>query len=358
MTQKTPLHALHLEAGARMVDFAGWDMPVQYQSTLEEHQAVRQRAGMFDVSHMTAVDIRGARVRDFLRYLLSNDVARLAPGKALYSCLLNESAGILDDLITYHQRDDWSRTVVNAGTTDKDVAWFRKHAGQFGVQIEPRRDLCIIAVQGPEAREKVAALLTPAQRTQAMALVAFSAANLGDIFVGRTGYTGEDGFELILPPREATELWCKLLEAGVAPCGLGARDTLRLEAGMNLYGVDMDESNHPLESGLGWTIAWDPADRDFIGRAALEKLRGESARKLVGLVLQERGVLRSHLKVRSEAGEGETTSGSFSPTMKQAIGLARVPVACGATVEVQIRDKWLPARVVKYPFVRNGKVLV
>ncbi len=356
--QKTPLHPLHLEAGARMVDFAGWDMPVQYKSTIEEHHAVRQGAGMFDVSHMTAVDMCGARVRDFLRYLLTNDVAKLAPGKALYSCLLREDAGILDDLITYYMRDDWFRTVVNAGTTAKDVAWFRQHAAAFGVEIQPHRELCIVAVQGPQAREKVVATFGAAEREKVMGLVSFSAADLGSMFVGRTGYTGEDGFEVILPATAAVELWRKLLVAGVAPCGLGARDTLRLEAGMNLYGSDMHEANHPLESGLGWTIAWEPKERDFIGRAALEKLRGKASHKLVGLVLEVRGVLRSHLKVRSDAGEGETTSGTYSPTMKQAIALARVPAACGAKVEVQIRDKWLPARVVKYPFVRNGKVLV
>lgn len=363
MTQKTPLHAEHLALNARMVDFAGWDMPVQYKSTLDEHHAVRQSAGMFDVSHMTAVDMRGARVKEFLRYLLANDVAKLTPGKALYSCLLREDAGILDDLITYYLDDGWFRTVVNAGTTDKDVAWFRQHAAAFGVEIQSRRDLCIIAVQGPQARETVAALLSPAERDKVLALVNFSAVDLGHCFVGRTGYTGEDGFEIILPPAAAVTLWRQLLAAGVVPCGLGARDTLRLEAGMNLYGSDMDESRHPLESGLGWTIAWEPADRDFIGRTALEKLRGHSEHKLVGLLLQERGVLRSHLKVRCAAGEGpaamgETTSGSFSPTTKQSIALARVPKNCGDTVDVQIRDKWLPARVVKYPFVRHGKSLI
>ncbi len=363
MGQQTALYSEHLALGARVVDFAGWDMPVQYQSTLDEHHAVRRSAGMFDVSHMTAVDMRGAGVRDFLRHLLANDVAKLAPGKALYSCLLKEDGGILDDLITYYIRDDWFRTVVNAGTTTKDVAWFRQHASAFGVEIQPRRDLCIVAVQGPQARDKVAALLTAGERDQVMALVSFSAADLGHMFVGRTGYTGEEGFEVILPSAQAVDLWRKLLAAGVAPCGLGARDTLRLEAGMNLYGSDMDESNHPLESGLGWTIAWGEPhagerERHFIGRTALEKLRGTKHRKLIGLVLEERGVLRAHLPVRTPAGEGETTSGTFSPTMKQAIALARVPADCATRVEVQIRDKWLPARVVKYPFVRNGRVLV
>lgn len=358
MPNRTPLYDCHVALKARMVDFAGWDMPVQYQSTLDEHHAVRQSAGMFDVSHMTAVDMRGARVTEFLRYLLANDVAKLPQGKALYSCLLKPDAGILDDLITYRMSDTWFRTVVNAGTTDKDVAWFRQHAIAFGVDIQPRRDLCILAVQGPKARELVATTLTDNERQQVFALTAFTAVDLGHCFIGRTGYTGEDGFEVILPAAAAITLWNQLLASGVTPCGLGARDTLRLEAGMNLYGSDMDESRHPLESGLGWTIAWEPSDRDFIGRKALEALRGQSANKLVGLLLQERGVLRSHLKVRSAAGEGETTSGSFSPTTKHSIALARVPKDTGEFVEVQIRDKWLAARVVKYPFVRHGQSLI
>lgn len=360
MSQQTALHPLHVREGARLMNFAGWDMPVNYGSQIEEHHAVRCNAGMFDVSHMTAVDMRGPQVREFLRYLLANDVAKLTtPGKALYSCMLNEQGGVIDDLITYGMRDDWFRTVVNASTTDKDVAWMREHAARFGVEIKPRRDLCIIAAQGPHAREKVAGLLIDGQaRNKIMALKRFEAIDLGFAFVARTGYCGEDGFEIILDDKSAQDLWQQLLAEGVRPCGLGARDTLRLEAGMNLYGQDMNESTTPLESGLGWTVAWEPADRDFIGRKVLEAARKNSPRKMVGLLLEGQGVLRAHQVVRSPNGEGEMTSGSFSPTLKRSIGLARVPKDCGEKVEVNIRDKWVTARVVKYPFVRDGQILI
>jgi aminomethyltransferase len=360
MAQQTPLYPLHVREGARLVDFAGWDMPVNYGSQIEEHNAVRTDAGMFDVSHMTAVDMRGARVRDFLRYVLANDVAKLTtPGKAMYSCMLNPHGGVIDDLITYSMTDDWFRTVVNAGTTDKDVAWLREQAGRFGIEITPHRDLCIIAVQGPHAREKAASLLIDGQaRNKVLALKPFEAVDLGFAFVGRTGYTGEDGFEVIVDAKSAQDLWQQLLGEGVRPCGLGARDTLRLEAGMNLYGQDMNDGTTPLESGLGWTVAWEPADRDFIGRDALERARQLGNRKMVGLLLEGQGVLRAHQAVRCAAGEGEITSGTFSPTLKRSIALARVPKDCGDRVEVNIRDKWAPARVVKYPFVRNGQIQI
>jgi aminomethyltransferase len=360
MLKKTALHPEHVRLGARLVDFAGWDMPIQYASQLDEHHAVRAGAGMFDVAHMTAVDLHGARVREFLQRLLANDVARLAtPGKALYTCMLREDGGIIDDLIAYSMRDDWFRVVVNAGTTEKDLAWIRKHAPDFGVTVKHREDLGILAVQGPQARERVASALPPALREQALGLGVFQAMSEGDWFVGRTGYTGEDGFELVLPHGLLVTLWKQLLDAGVKPCGLGARDTLRLEAGMNLYGQDMDESTHPLESGLGWTVAWDPPGRDFIGRKAIEGKRGKSPRKFVGLVLADRGVMRAHMKVRfGGSGGGETTSGGFAPTMKQSIGFARVDAACDGAPEVEIRGQWVGAKVVKPPFVRNGKVLV
>ena len=360
MLKTTALHREHQHLGARLVDFAGWDMPIQYQSQLEEHHAVRTSAGMFDVAHMAAVDLHGPRVREFLQRLLANDVAKLTtPGKALYSCMLREDGGIIDDLITYSLDENWFRPVVNAGTTDKDLAWITTAAKEFGVKATLRRDLGILAVQGPAAREKVAAHLPHALAVDAMKLIPFQAAHHGEWFVGRTGYTGEDGFELILPHADVVSLWHKLQADGVKPCGLGARDTLRLEAGMNLYGQDMDESTHPLESGLGWTIAWDPADRDFIGRKAIEPLRGKSPRKFVGLVLEGRGVLRAHMKVRYANGaQGETTSGGFAPTMKQSIAFARVDASAEGACEVEIRGQWLPARVVKPPFVRNGKVLV
>lgn len=360
MLKMTALHSRHQALGARLVDFAGWEMPIQYQSQLEEHHAVRQAVGMFDVAHMQAVDLRGPRVREFLRHLLANDVAKLqAPGRALYSCLLREDGRILDDLIAYYMDESWFRLVVNAGTADKDLAWFEQHAPAFGVSVQRRADLGILAVQGPQARAAVAKQLPSALAAAALKLIPFQAAREGELFVGRTGYTGEDGFELILPHADLTALWDRLAADGVRPCGLGARDTLRLEAGMNLYGQDMDEMTHPLESGLGWTIAWEPADRDFIGRKAIEPLRGNSPRKFVGLVLEGRGVVRAHMPVRYANGAaGETTSGGFAPTMKQSIAFARVPAAADGAVEVEIRGQWVAARVVKPPFVRNGKTLV
>jgi aminomethyltransferase len=360
MLKQTALHAEHLRLGARLVDFAGWDMPIQYQSQLDEHRAVRSGAGMFDVAHMSAVDLHGARVREFLRKLLANDVAKLTqPGKALYSCMLREDGGIIDDLIAYFLREDWFRLVVNAGTTEKDLAWIRQQAVAFDIKVKHRSDLGILAVQGPQAREKVCALLPKTLSEAARKLTAFNAVHEGDTFVATTGYTGEDGLELILPHAELVGLWQQLLVAGVKPCGLGARDTLRLEAGMNLYGQDMDESTQPLESGLSWTIAWEPTTRDFIGRSAIEKLRATSPRKFVSLVLEGRGVARAHMQVRFANGAaGETTSGGFAPTMKNSIAFARVDTHAQGACEVEIRGQWIAARLVKPPFVRNGKVLV
>lgn len=361
MTLKhTALHAEHLALNARLVDFAGWDMPIQYTGPLDEHHAVRSNAGMFDVAHMSAVDLTGPRVREFLRVLVANDVAKLTvTGKALYTCMLRADGGVIDDLIIYFLREDWFRLVVNAGTTDKDLAWITQQAAAYGVAVRHRSDLGILAVQGPNARALVARHLPPALAAEAMALIAFQAAHEGDLFVGRTGYTGEDGFELLLPHAELVMLWKKLLADGVKPCGLGARDTLRLEAGMNLYGLDMDESKHPLESGLGWTIDWSDASRHFIGRSAIESLRGKSPKKFVGLVLEGRGVLRAHMPVRFANGAiGETTSGGFAPSMKQSIAFARVDALADGAVEVEIRGQWVAARIAKPPFVRNGKTLV
>lgn len=357
---KTPLFDTHVAAGARMVDFGGWDMPVNYGSQIEEHHAVRRDAGMFDVSHMLIADVTGARVREYFRHLLANDVAKLKDsGKALYSCMLNERGGVVDDLIVYFIDENWFRVVVNAGTRDKDTAWLKQHAGPFGVEVKPRTDLAMIAIQGPNARAKAAALIG-SHAPAALELKAFFGRELGQYFVARTGYTGEDGWEIMLPVAEAPAFWAALKAAGVAECGLGARDTLRLEAGMNLYGNDMDENITPLESGLTWTVAFDPPERDFVGRPVLDAMRASGVpRKLVGLVLEDRGVLRGHQKVIAPGiGEGELTSGTFSPTLEKSIGFARVPAATGEQVQVDIRGKLLNARVVKYPFVRNGKGLV
>jgi aminomethyltransferase len=360
MGQRTPLYSTHVAAGARMVDFGGWDMPVNYGSQIEEHHAVRRDAGMFDVSHMCVVDLRGQRVHEYLRHLLANDVEKATqPGKALYSCMLRENGGIIDDLIAYHMSYEWYRVVVNAGTRDKDLEWLKTQAGSFGVSVEPRSDLAMIAVQGPNARSKAAQVLDDSIAHAALVLQPFFGLDASPWFIARTGYTGEDGWEIMLPTAQAPEIWGKLKDAGIAPCGLGARDTLRLEAGMNLYGSDMDETTTPLESGLAWTVAWEP-ERDFIGRPALVAQKAAGApRKLVGLLLEDRAVLRSHQKVIVPAvGEGEVTSGTFSPTIERSIGLARVPAATADRCEVEIRGRFLPARVVRPPFVRNGTIAI
>jgi len=362
----TPLNDLHRASGARMVDFGGWDMPVNYGSQIDEHHAVRRDAGMFDVSHMRVVDLHGDGAngpRLFLRYALANNVDKLTvPGKALYSCLLRDDGGVLDDLIVYFLREDFFRLVVNAATADKDVAWITALAAKRapGLTITPRADLAMIAVQGPAAREKVWRAV-PSSEAATSVLNPFSAATVpspwGELFIARTGYTGEDGFEIVVPASHAKGLWQALQAAGVAPCGLGARDTLRLEAGMNLYGQDMDESVSPLESGLGWTVDL-VSERDFVGKGALTAR--QASREMMGLLLVDAGgVLRAHQVVHTDRGEGEITSGTFSPTMKQSIALARLPagVAVGDIVHVQVRDRQLAARVVKPPFVRKGKVI-
>jgi aminomethyltransferase len=359
--KRTPLYDAHVAHGAKIVDFAGWEMPIHYGSQIEEHHQVRRAAGMFDVSHMCVVDLQGAKTRDFLRYLMANDVAKLdgQPGKALYSCMLNARGGVIDDLIIYHMSSVWYRVVVNAGTRDKDIAWMQRHAPSFDVDVVVRDDLAMIAVQGPEARDAVHKVLGD-HAADVTGLNRFAAAETAGLFVARTGYTGEDGYEIMVPIEDAEDMWHALLDAGVLPCGLGARDTLRLEAGMNLYGQDMNEDTSPLISGLGWTIAWEPRDRNFIGREVIEPEQNSGpAQRLVGLILDDKGVLRSHQKVvLAGLGDGETTSGSFSPTMGKAIALARIPVGEADDVGVEIRNKILKARIVKPPFVRNGKAVI
>lgn len=361
MTKQTILNATHRAAGAKMVDFGGWDMPLHYGSQIEEHHAVRRDAGMFDVSHMTVVDLHGARCREFLQHLLANDIGRLKkPGKAIYSCMLNERGGVIDDLITYFLAEDFFRVVVNAATRDKDLAWIEKQAAAFDVKVTERSELAMIAVQGPNARAKVLGLLHADDREKADKLGKFVAMeargpNGMPLFVARTGYTGEDGFEIIVPEQHAVALWKALAAAGVQPAGLGARDTLRLEAGMNLYGQDMDEAITPWEAGLGWTVALD-AGRDFIGRAALEKQNAAGVpRELVGVVMDDRGVLRHGQRVVTPSGDGEILSGIFSPTLGKAIAFARVPAGAREGLRVDIRGRELPLRAVKYPFVRDGK---
>jgi aminomethyltransferase len=360
MDSRTPLYDAHVAAGAKIVPFGGWDMPLHYGSQLDEHHAVRRRAGVFDVSHMQPLDVTGAAAKPYLQYLLANDVNKLQePGRALYSCMLNERAGVVDDLICYYLEPGRYRPVVNAATADKDLAWMHEQAAGFAVTVTRRSDLAMLAVQGPAARSLAEPLLPAALRAAGMALKPFHAVAGDGWLVGRTGYTGEDGFEIILPAEHVGTLWQGLLDAGVAPCGLGARDTLRLEAGMNLYGQDMDEDTDPLSAGLGWTVAWQPPERNFLGRKALQGLRDTpDLPRCVGLLLDGRGVLRAHQRVLLD-GEpvGAITSGGFSPTLERSIALARVTPAAAAAgaVAVDIRGKPVAARVVKPPFVRNGQ---
>ncbi|MHB1271798.1 MAG: glycine cleavage system aminomethyltransferase GcvT [Rhodanobacter sp.] len=378
MTEKTVLNATHRALGARMVDFGGWDMPINYGSQIEEHHAVRRDAGMFDVSHMTVIDLHGAHTRQFLRHLLANSVDKLkAHGKALYSCMLNEQGGVIDDLIVYYLGEEFFRLVVNASTRAKDLAWIEKQAATFDVQgstsvaggrmpgatdvqVKERPDFAMIAVQGPNARAKVIGLLHEVDRPRIEQLGKFSAAAAQGphgmpLFVARTGYTGEDGFEIIVPAGHAVALWEALRATGVAPAGLGARDTLRLEAGMNLYGQDMDEGVSPWEANLGWTIALDEGRR-FIGRAALEAQQTSGVKRvMVGVVLDEKGVLRHGQPVLTANGAGEILSGSFAPTLNKAVGFARIPAGEPGDIRVDIRGRELPLRRVKYPFVRDGK---
>ncbi len=361
MGSQTPLYSCHVEAGARIVDFGGWDMPLHYGSQLEEHHIVRKYAGAFDVSHMTVVDLSGEGAFEFLRYLLANDVARLKEqGKALYSCMLNTAGGVIDDLITYFLAPDRYRMIVNAATREKDLAWINEQAASRAVEVVERPELAMIAVQGPEARALAAPLIDAQWRDQALALKPFYALEAGEMFVARTGYTGEDGWEVVMPAAQAPGFWRQCLDAGIQPCGLGGRDTLRLEAGMNLYGADMDESVSPLEAGLGWTIAWEPEDRDFIGKGPLLAMRSNpDRRKFAGLLLETKGVLRNHQRVVVDGkDDGEITSGGFSPTLERSIAMARIPAGDYERAQVEIRNRLLDVRVVAMPFVRNGEIRI
>ncbi len=361
MSQRTPLYEAHLQAQAKMVDFGGWDMPIHYGSQLEEHKAVREDAGMFDVSHMTVVEVKGRQAKDYLRYLLANDVAKLkTEGKALYSCMLNEKGGVVDDLIVYFFNDEAYRLVVNAATREKDLQWLRQHASDFDVEIIERKDTAMIAIQGPHAREKTHLALNDDLTQELSDLKPFSSYHKDNWLIARTGYTGEDGYEITLPAHKATDFWARLLKAGVRPCGLGARDTLRLEAGLNLYGSDMDENVSPLAANLAWTVAFEPEDRNFMGKSALiSQKKAGVTQKLVGLVLKDKGMLRDHLPVFiNEEQVGEITSGSFSPTLGKAIALARILETDAKTCVVKVRNKELHANIVKPCFVRNGQVKI
>lgn len=366
MTQKTVLNAAHRALGARMVDFGGWDMPLNYGSQIDEHHQVRRDAGMFDVSHMTVVDLRGERVREFLRQLVANSIDKLKlPGKALYTCMLNADGGVIDDLIVYFLGEGFFRVVVNAATRDKDLAWITAQAKPFDVVVTEQPELAMIAVQGPTACERVLGLLADGDRERLGKLGKFAASEAAThdglpLFVARTGYTGEDGFEILVPDEHAVALWDALLAAGVKPAGLGARDTLRLEAGMNLYGQDMDETVSPYEAALAWTVTLD-AERSFTGREALQAQKAAGVpRQMIGLVIDDKGVLRHGQAVLTPNGDGEVLSGTFSPTLGKSIAFARVPtgavaIRAGDILRVDIRGRDVAVRVVKFPFVRDGQ---
>ncbi|MFQ3231270.1 glycine cleavage system aminomethyltransferase GcvT [Reinekea sp.] len=359
MAMRTSLYQAHLDAGAKMVDFGGWDMPINYGSQIKEHQAVREDAGIFDVSHMTIVDVEGNQAEAYLQKLLANDVAKLkSEGKALYTGMLNNDGGVIDDLIVYRMKKGF-RTVVNCSTRDKDLAWMNQEIQSFDATLTERDDLSMVAVQGPKAIEKTLSVLPSDAATIVQSLTPFQGLPHQEWFFARTGYTGEDGLEIMLPHVEVNKFWQDLLAAGIVPTGLGARDTLRLEAGMNLYGNDMDDSKHPLESAMGWTLAWEPADRTFNGRAALEKVKAEGQYgKLTGIVLEGRGVMRSHQAIHAtEDGPavGEITSGTFSPTLSQSIAIARIPKDLKGSCFVEMRGKMVAVRIVALPFVRNGE---
>ena len=360
MLSHTPLYSAHLKMAAKMVDFGGWEMPLHYGSQIAEHHSVRRQCAMFDVSHMTIIDIKGEGASSYLGYLLANDINKLtASRQAFYSVMLNEEGGVIDDLMAYII-DDGFRLVANCATRARDLEWMRAKAAGFDVLIEERADLAMIAIQGPEAVTKIQKVVSEDIGLLLGQLPRYSAMVIGDHHYARTGYTGEDGLEVMLPAQDAQTLWWQLHDAGVSPAGLAARDTLRLEAGLNLYGHEMDEHTSPLEANLAWTIAWQPEDRDFIGRRAVTAVRKQGvASKLVGVLMTERGVLRAQQTIYCAETEvsGVLTSGSFSPTLGYSIGLARMPMIAGDAGEVEIRGKRKPVRLLAPHFVRNGKVL-
>ncbi len=363
MAQQTVLYSQHLNDHAKMVDFHGWMMPLHYGSQLDEHHHVRRNVGMFDVSHMTVIDVIGPDAQAMLRYVLANDVAKLdVPGKALYSAMLNPEAGVIDDLICYYLMEQHYRLIVNAATRTTVLAWLQQQASHFAVQLQERPDLAMIALQGPNAATHLDALLTPAQRAQVQAMPAFCGLELGPLFVANTGYTGELGYEILVSKHQADAIWQTLRTAGVPPIGLGARDTLRLEAGLNLYGQEMDQHTSPLAANMGWTIAWEPNERNFIGRQALSQQQEHL--HLVGIALTEKGILRQGMILdlvdhQGTHHQGHLTSGGFSPTLGHAIALARVPLTATeiAHATVQIRSRTLPVAVVRPNFVRHGKAV-
>ena len=359
--KRTKLNEKHKAAGAKLVDFAGWDMPLHYGSQINEHKNVRQDAGVFDVSHMRYLSISGKDATAFLRKLICGDVGTLSDNQGLYSCMLNENGGIIDDLIAYKIKDGDYRMVINAGTAAKDLAWMREQAAGMELELMENDASSILALQGPNARAKFLKIFPELKAADELQKFHFSV--IEGWFIARTGYTGEDGYEVVVPNEMAEEIWDKLLAGGFAPAGLGSRDTLRLEAGLSLYGNDLDEENSPLASALGWTVNWgknngdDAKERDFNGKQAMLKEKEAGVKhRIVGVYITTPGVLRAGAKVSTPEGDGKLTSGGFSPTLNHSIGLARIPFAHkGGECQVEMRDKMVDAKIIRPPFVKEGK---
>lgn len=360
MAKHTPLYDQHIACGAHTVDFHGWIMPLHYGSQLNEHHAVRQAVGLFDISHMTIVDVQGSDAREFLRLVLANDVARMSqPGSAQYTLMLNNNGGVVDDLIVYFLAENLYRLIFNAATRDRDLDWLNSHKTGFDINFEARDDLALLSLQGPQATDKLKAILPPPQLLDVIALKPFCCRQFGEWFVATTGYTGEKGFEIALPATQVIDTWETLIDAGIQPVGLGARDTLRLEAGMNLYGQEMDEQTSPFAANLAWTIAWQPTERQFIGREAAEQLKQTNTQQLVGLIMSERGVMRAGMPVSFNSdNDGFITSGAFSPTLGCSIALARAPIEVNKHARLDIRGRKMQVRVTRPAFVRHGQSLI
>ena len=351
---KTLLNKSHIELGAKMVNFSNWEMPISYSSLIEEHNAVRNTVGIFDVSHMSVFDFDGDNQVAFFEKIFANDIKKIyKDNKAIYGALLNEEGGILDDLIIYHANNKF-RLVSNCSTREQNRQWFEKHAVEFGVKVMERSDMGILAIQGPDAINKI--LEIKEIDAQVNALQSFGCMFEGDKLYARTGYTGEDGLELIVPTKDINHLWDQALELGCTPIGLGARDTLRLEAGLNLYGNDMTINNHPYESNMGWTIDMSDENREFIGKDALLSIDQSKSQKIVGIILQDKGVLRSGYEITHEQGKGVVLSGSYSPTLQSSIGLARVDQGYKENGKVMIRNKLLNVDFVSPRFLGQGKI--
>jgi aminomethyltransferase len=360
--RRTPLYSLQKKMGARLVDFHGWELPIQFTSILTEHQAVRSHCGLFDVSHMGQVSVQGPQSLDFLQEINSNDIRLAVPGKAVYSHILNERGGVVDDVIVGCLAPQRYMVVVNASTTDKDVAWFKRNTGRFDVQVEDRSaDYCMLAVQGPQAAKVLAQLVAAAPALPHFGVVETELFGHSSI-IGRTGYTGEDGFEIITSTQIASRLWDDLLAKGhsygILPCGLGARDTLRLEAGYLLYGQDLDDEHTPLEANYAWVVKFDKGD--FIGKKALAAQKSSGIRrKLTGIRLLQSGVPRAGSAVYWKREKiGELCSATFSPTLQKGIGtgyFSPVDIPIGEKVEIHIRGSRIPAEIAQVPFYKRQK---